>query len=162
MCVRRRFCIAISASNLSWPTGVTNSRNVAEAAKVWLLLNLDCKELEKQTWILALSSVIVLWNDDKILKPLIIVLLVMAVDCAVELMKVWSLLLRCDSFVLFFCFLGTSVFILFFQFSWWRHVVRLSFLKQDETCRQQPFHLEHGGPMKAANRSARDRFMCQL
>lgn len=82
-----------------------------------------------------------LWNDDKILKPLIIVLLVMAVDCAVELMKVWSLLLRCDSFVLFFCFLGTSVFILFFQFSWWRHVVRLSFLKQDETCRQQPFSL---------------------
>lgn len=47
-----------------------------------------------------------LWNDDKILKPLIIVPLVMAVDCAVELMKVWSLLLRCDSFVLFFVFFG--------------------------------------------------------
>lgn len=112
MCVRRRFCIAISASNLSWPTGVTNSRNVAEAAKVWLLLNLDCKELEKQTWILALSSVIVLWNDDKILKPLIIVLLVMAVDCAVELMKVWSLLLRCDSFVLSFSLFFFSILVM--------------------------------------------------
>lgn len=35
-----------------------------------------------------IGAVIVLWYDDKILKPLIIVLLVMAVDCAVELMKV--------------------------------------------------------------------------